>query len=262
MAPEDKFTPSAAAPQAAETAPQNFFSRLIGVWFSPGETFREIGRAPRLLMPIIFAILLGLAVSFAMTQRLNMQAMMAQMFEQAVAQGQITQEQADRQVQFAARFGTIQMLVFGTLGTLLAALIVAGIFKLVSMLMGADNTFGALFAVTLYAFIATGIISSILFVTLLYLKDPGEITFQNLGQIVSSSLGALLNLLLGEGALPKFLMALAYRVDLFTIWLISLLSIGYAAVSRRMKTSTAAAWLTGLYVIYALIASAWTALRG
>ena len=41
---------SPVAQDAPAAKPQNFFSRLIGVIFSPGETFAEIGRAPRVLI--------------------------------------------------------------------------------------------------------------------------------------------------------------------------------------------------------------------
>jgi Yip1 domain len=261
MAPEDNFSsqPVTAAPEAA---PQNFFSRLIGVWFSPGETFQEIGRAPRPLIPIIASIVLGLVIGFVLTQRLDVSTMMSKMFEKAVADGQMTQEQADQRVKVAASFGKAQFLLFGALGNLLIALIIAGIFKLVSMLMGTENQYPSLFVVTLYSFLAVGIISSILFIVTLYLKDPTEITFDNLGSLVSSNLGALLSLALGEKALPKFVMALAQRIDVFSIWIITLLSIGYAAVSRRMKVGTAALWLTSLYVVYALIVATFAAIRG
>ena len=261
MAPEDNFSsqPVTAAP---EVAPQNFFSRLIGVWFSPGETFQNIGRAPGVIAPIIASIVLGLLIGVVMNQRLDIQSMMSKRFEQLVADGKMTQEQADQQLKVAGPIAKGQMMVFAAIGNLLAALIVAGIFKLVSLMMGADNQFKPLFAVTLYTFLAVGIVSSILFTVLLYLKDPGELSFENLGNVISSNLGSLLAMILGEKALPKFVMSLAQRVDIFSIWIITLLSIGYAAVSRKMKTATAATWLIALYVVYALIVATSSAIFG
>jgi hypothetical protein len=253
---------SPAEATAPEAKPQNFFSRLLGVYFSPGETFAEIGRAPQLLLPILAALVLGLIVSIALTQRLDLPAMYSQLFQQAVADGKMQQEQADQQAKFMASFGKVQFLIFGTLGNLLAALIVAGIFKLVSAVMGKQNRFKTIFTVTLYTFLAVGIVSSVLFVLLIYLKDPSEITFQNMGNLISSNLGAILALVVGENALPKFVMGLAQRVDIFSIWIITLLSIGYAAVTPKLKTSTAATWLVGLYVVYAVIAAAFGAMFG
>jgi hypothetical protein len=61
---------------------------------------------------------------------------------------------------------------------------------------------------------------------------------------------------LGEDDLPKFLMRLAGYIDVFAIWLIALLAIGYSAASRKLKTATAATWLGIAYGIIALIGSA------
>lgn len=253
---------SSAVDATPEAKPQNFFSRLIGVYFSPGETFAEIGRAPKLLLPILASLLLGLIVSIALTRRLDLPGMYAQLFQQAVADGKATQEQADQQVKFMTSFGKAQFLIFGTLGNLLMALIVAGIFKLVSAVMGKDNKFKPVFAVTLYTFLAVGLVSSLVFVALIYLKDPSEITFNNMGNLVSSNLGAWLSLALGENALPKFVMGLAQRLDVFAGWMIALLAIGYAAVTVKLKAATAATWLVGLYVIYAVIAAGFSAVFG
>ena len=48
---------------AVEQAPLNFFSRITGVWFSPGETFSEIGNAKgafgTILTPILALIIIG-----------------------------------------------------------------------------------------------------------------------------------------------------------------------------------------------------------
>ena len=248
--------PLHARPQEVPTAPpKNFIARIIGAWFSPGETFAEMKHSPNLLLPIIFAIVFGALTGFAMSQRLDMARMMRENFDQAVADGQMKAEDADAQAKTIGKFGSVQFVVVGALGVLISALVIAGIFKLISMMMGHENTYAALLAVTLYAFIAVTLISSVVFLILLYLKDPSEITFKNMGNVVSSNVASWVTLALGDNALPKFLNGLLSRIDLFSIWILALLSIGYAAVTHRMKTATAATYLIALYVIYAVIAS-------
>jgi hypothetical protein len=44
---------SLATNEAPEAKPQSLFSRVSGVVFSPSETFAEIGRAPRVLSPLL-----------------------------------------------------------------------------------------------------------------------------------------------------------------------------------------------------------------
>jgi Yip1 domain len=249
--------PMHSRPQDVPTAPpKNFIARLIGTWFSPGETFAEMKHSPKLLLPIIFAIVFGACTGYAMSQRLEMGRMMREQFDQAVADGKMKAEDADAQAKTVTRFATAQFVGGGALGTLIGALVIAGIFKLISMMMGHENTYASLFAVTLYTFIAVTLVSTIVFLILLYLKDPSEITFKNMGNIVASNVASWVSLIAGENTLPKFLNGLLSRIDVFSIWIIALLSIGYAAVTHRMKTGTAATYLIALYVVYALVASA------
>ena len=138
-------------------------------------------------------------------------------------------------------------------------LIVAGLFKLISMVMGKENLFKPLFAVTVYTMLAIAILSTLVFVTTLYLKPVDEIDMQSLG---TTNLGALLEMLVGKDGLPKFIMSLARWIDIFAIWMLALLSIGYAAVTRKLKTSTAAFTLGGLYATVALIGAIIAAVRG
>jgi hypothetical protein len=265
MTPETNYASPAAGPSAqptADIAPKNFISRLVGVYFSPGETFKEIGFAPRPLMPILALVALGLIVGLVMTTRLDVAAMLSQQFSQQVADGKMTQEQAAQALPFAMNMVRINIFVFGALATLVISLAVAGVFKLVSLALGAENTYRQLLAVTVYSFLAVTIVSSLIFILLLFLKPTDELTFENLGNVVGSNLGALLTMVMGEKALPKFVTALASRVDVFSIWIIALLSIGYAAVSRRLKTGTAATALGVLYGVYAVIASAASSVFG
>jgi hypothetical protein len=121
--------------------------------------------------------------------------------------------------------------------------------------MGAENRFKPLFSVTLYVMIAVSIVQSILLIVILHFKSPGDISLTNINSVMVSNLGSVLAGILGEDALPKFFMRLAGYVDLFAIWRIALLAIGYSAVSRKLKTTTAAIWLVAAYGVIAVIGS-------
>jgi hypothetical protein len=178
--------------------------------------------------------------------------MMAEQFDQAVAQGRMTQEQADQQAALVSKFADAQLIVGAPLASLAITLIIAAVFKLISSLIGVENRFKPVFAVTLYTMLAVSIVQSGLMALVLYLKGPGSVDISNPNSVVASNLGALL----GEDALPKFFMKLAGYIDIFAIWLIAWLSIGYAAVSRKLKTGRAAFWLGTLYAIVAIVGAA------
>lgn len=243
-------------PEAGERKYGNFFSRLAGVYFSPRDTFLEIGASPKVLIPIVVLIVISALVGFYMSRNLDMEALIAGQLEQAVAQGRMTQEQADQQSQMLAKYAGLQFILIAPLSSLLMVLLIAAVFKLISGIMGVDNKFKAVFAVTLYAMLAVSIVQSALTVFVLYLKGPEGVDSSNVNSLVASNLGALISGLMGDDALPKFFMKLAGFVDLFAIWIIALLAIGYAAVSRKLKTSRAALWLV---VVYGVIAVIWAA---
>ncbi|MCI0336704.1 MAG: YIP1 family protein [Acidobacteria bacterium] len=247
-----------------EPRPQNFFNRLIGVWFSPGETFAEIGRAPRVLVPMIVLMVMGCVMGYLMIERIGVRNFFNAQFEQAVASGRMSQEDADKQLDAmttgtVAAFTKYSFPLVGLIQYPAMALFLVGICKLITMLIGGDNQFKPLFSVTLYTLLAVSVISSVLLLVLLYLKSPEEIDVNNL---IGSNVAALLSLAFGKDGLPKFVMAFARWIDLFSIWMITLLAIGYAAVSKKVKASTMGIALGCIYVLVALIAAGWAAMRG
>src|SRR5262245_42084182 len=145
-----------------EPAPQNFFSRLIGVWFSPGETFAEIGRAPRMLAPILVLMIMGGATGYLMLNRIGVRGFFRPGFEQAVGNGWMSQEQADQQLQSmtngrAAMVIKLMIPIIGLCQSLIVALILVGIAKLITGLTGGESAFKPLFSVSLYTLLGTGV---------------------------------------------------------------------------------------------------------
>jgi UPF0716 family protein affecting phage T7 exclusion len=251
LEPDSKSMPEGEAPK-----PKDFFSRLGGTYFSPRDAFREIGLSPQVLVPIIALIVISALVGFYLARNLDLEAMMAEQFQQAVADGRMTQEQMEQQAAMVSRFAGVQFIVGAPLASLAMTLIIAAVFKLISSLINVENKFKSIFAVTVYTMIAVSIIQSGLMVLVLYIKGPGGVDMTNPNSVVASNLGALLGIIAGEDALPKFFMKLAGYIDIFAIWIIALLAIGYAAVSRKLKTSRAAFWLGTVYAIVAVIGAA------
>lgn len=239
-------------------APGNFFSRLIGVYFSPSDTFKSFSAYPSYVAPMIGLIIIGALIGGLIFTKIDFTSMMTAQVDQLVEAGRIPKEKAAEtvamQVKVAKGIGAVAALI----ANIIIALIVAGIFKLVSMVMGKENTYGSLFSVTLYTFLAIGIVSSILFALMVFIKGD-EFDIQN---PMASNLAAFLEMVFDKNSLPKFVWSLARSVDIFVIWMISVLGIGYAAVSRRLKASTAIFTLGGLYFLYALVSATISAIFG
>jgi Yip1 domain len=247
---------------AVEQAPLNFFSRITGVWFSPGETFADIGRAPRVLIPTLLVMILAGLSAYMLTERYGYENMVRKQMESVARSGLMSEAQVDEAIirsttPSAVTRGKIQGVVSPPIVTLVILLILAGLFKALSAIMGVRNTFKQIFSVTTYSFLAIALIFTLVFAASIYLKDPTEIDLLN---PVGSNLGAILAL---TGlSLPKFVLGVASFVDVFSIWRLALLAIGYSAVSHKMKVGTAATFLVILYVIVALIGGAMASIFG
>jgi hypothetical protein len=242
-------------PEIEAVQPKSFFSRLGGVYLSPKNAFQEIGSSPRVLVPIIVMIVIGFLLGFYIVKTVDVQSIVVAQLEKAVEQGRMPKEQMERMLPGMEKFVSIRIMAATTIASVIIALIIAGFAKLFSAFAGAQNRFKALLSVTSFALIAISIVQTILTVLVLHFKGTADLNINNLNSVIASNLGAVLESILGDDALPKFAMGLAKAVDVFAIWTIALLSIGYSAVSRKLKTSTAATWLIAAYAIIVIISA-------
>ncbi|HEX8998773.1 MAG TPA: Yip1 family protein [Blastocatellia bacterium] len=248
-------------PPAPAPKPQGFFSRLIGVYFSPGETFQEIGRAPRILIPMVVLALVIVTAVVVASQRISFDRLPIQQIDDAVAEGKLTAEEGEQRKEATKKFMAIFkpfIPIVAAISIIIMVLAIAGLAKLVSSMMGIENTFKQILSVTAYSILAVSVVSAVLGTVLLFLKPVEEIDPNN---PVGSNVAAWLAMA-GIKGLPKFITGLLSFVDVFYIWKVALLGIGYAAVSRKLKASTAMAYTGAGALVIAVIGAAWGSLVG
>ncbi|MFN0108058.1 MAG: YIP1 family protein [Blastocatellia bacterium] len=249
------------APQAdPPPIPQGFFNRLIGVYFSPSEAFKEIGLAPTVLAPLLVLALASAIGAWVMVERVGVEKFTSPGVEKALADGQISQEQADQRLEQMRQFAPYIKASFPAIGFVMSIIMVlalAGVAKLVSMMFGVENEFKPLMAVTAYSLLAVGLLGMVVMTIVLYLKPVEEIDITNL---VGSNAAALIGM--AGVKLPKFVQFLLAYVDVFYIWKVILLGIGGAAVSKRVKTSTGITYAAMVGVVFAILGAAWGAIFG
>jgi len=224
-------TTTAVSPAAPEPQPQmSAISRVFGVLFSPQKTFEDIVRKPGWLLPIALLTILSIAVSFGLNQRMNWREFMSQQIEKSPQGAQLSTAQKEQRIEAGAKFAPISTYVFGTLGPLLIALIMALVmWGAYSLLGGASTNFSTAMAITAHAFM-TGLISSPLFLLVIFLKAPGTIDLDN---PVATNLAAFL-----PDDSAKWLVALLKSFDVFTFWTLILIAIGFAVTSpKKLKGS-------------------------
>jgi len=243
-------------------APQlSFFNRIIGIYFSPGEVFADIGRSAGILPPLLLLLIVTVVSAKITLDRIPTERLMSEQVERMVEEGRLTAEQARQQQEQMAKIAPYTRIIGVVTAGLLAILLpllLAGLAKLGLVMVGNESQFSSLWSVSVYAQLAVSIITTILFTAILLIKSPDEMDLQN---PLYSNVAALLSLF-GVTGLPKFFSKLLTYVDIFFIWKIILHGIGYAAVVPRLNPRTSLAICGGLGLLLALAASVWSALFG
>jgi hypothetical protein len=217
-------------PVAEPRASLSPLSRVIGVFFSPKATFEDIARKPSWLLPVLISTILGILSTVVLNQRVNWRDYIAQQIEKNPRAAQLSAEQKQQQAEVSAKVTGYIVYVAGVVGSVLFAVIVGAVMMLAyNLLAGAGATFSQSLAIAAHALLV-GIVSTPIFLLVLLLRPPGSVDPDN---PVATNLAAFLP---EESA--KWLVALCKSIDIFTIWMLLLIAIGFAAVNpRKLKGS-------------------------
>lgn len=246
--------------EAEEPARLGPFQRLVGVLFSPGETFKDINRKPTWLIPMLIVALVTAAYFFFLTQKLEVgltESVRKSMTEQSQQSGQPAP--TPEAISFGVMATKIGMVAGSAIMTPIVFLIMAGAFALGMMLLGAQTTFKKILSVVTWTSCAVSLIAYIVGTASVMLRDPEslkDINPQNIEQVSASNLGALMS----SDASP-FLKSLAGSMDIFSFWSIALLAIGLAAIAgkKSITTGTTAFLVIGFWLAYVVVKAAMTA---
>jgi hypothetical protein len=216
---------SAATPTPAPATSDNSFSRIFGVLFAPKPTFESIVRRPTWIVPVILGCIFFIAVVAVFTQRGGWPSFFEKQAANNSRMQKMSAEDRERtmnaQLKFAPIFGYIE----GVIIPPIAAVTVASVLMLVFSLSGATKVdFKTSLAIVSYAWVPW-LIHGFLSILILFLKDPSTVDLQN---IVASNPGAFLS---DDAA--KWLTALLGSIDIFAIWTLILLAIGYSVTNPK-----------------------------
>lgn len=222
---------------------QSSWSRLIGVLTAPEKTFRSIAEKPTWAVVLIVLIALGVGVGVLMTGKIDWAEVTRDSIE---ARGQdVPEEQLERIIDFQEKFGPVFVvggpLVVGPLIYLLLAVV----FLVVLKLMSGEIDFKRSFSVVLHSMMPQAV-SAVLSIPVVLGKDEFSAEDLQDGSVLTSNLSALAP----EEASPALISMLS-SLDLFSIWVLVLLVIGYSTVARVSKGKVTVGVVT-LWVLYVL----------
>lgn len=231
--------------------------RLTGVLFSPGETFADINRKPTWLVPIIIAIVLGIAGTLVFNWRVNPnwdRIIRNQIRRQVEGSGRPmpSEEQMQQQISLGKTMAKLSP-VFVIVGVPIVYLILAGVFALGLMVMGVQTTFKKILSVVAWSNVGIGLVALIVTTASLMVQDREKLDQIDPTRDTSfapTNLGAFLS-----SGTSGFIKSIATSVDIFTIWLLILMIIGFAVIggSKKVTTGKTGTLVFSLWIVWVLI---------
>jgi hypothetical protein len=220
---------NAPAPPAPDPGPKpNPFQRIIGVLFSPGATMESIARRPDWVLPLVLLLITSFAAGLIIAPRVDFASAARESMEQ---NKNATPEQVEKAVKITTAMGKVFSYLSPVL-SLIGLLVIAGVLLLAFRIFGGEGDFKQAFSVTCYASIPT-IIKSVVTLIILVARG-GIIPATQLATLVRSNLGFLADMKTNPMAF-----ALLSSFDIFSVWFLALLIIGFACLSRLSKTKSA-----------------------
>jgi hypothetical protein len=235
-------TPVPATEPRAAISP---LGRIVGVLFSPKATFEDIVRKPTWLLPLVIMAVLGVLAAVSLNQRMNWRDYVSQQIEKSSRASQLTPEQKQQQIDAGAKFAPISSYIFGAPAPIAILLVVALVmWGAYNLLGGANTNYKTSLAIVSHAFVPS-YIGSLLFLLVIFLKPVGTVDLQN---PVATNVAAFL-----PDDVPKWLDAFCKNVDVFVIWVLLLIAIGFAATNPKKlkggKSLSIALTVMAVYVV-------------
>lgn len=239
----DLSSPAGSPPASSEPS---FLSILGNLLVAPREAFTAIVRNPSPWLPLVLFVGLHIAFMSVWMAKIDVMEFLANQQAETGKEGPLPPASAAPVIKAVIFFsGTVVPIVL----LLLTALVLMFIYR---FFFEGDVGFKQAFAVVLYAWLITALVSVPLFMGAMALKgawsEPPE-----------TILAANLTLVLDRAATPKALYALAQQLDLFRLWLIWLMATGFA-VAIRKRTGAVHWGVTIPWLILVLSAVGWAAM--
>jgi len=247
------MTPETASDNAP--APLSEVGRIPAVFIDPKRAFADIAARPTWILPAALVAVAALAFTYIYSTRIGWDHYFRQIAETNAKMQQMDAQQREQAIQMQVKFGPIGGYVFSIIGIPLVALIVGGVILLMTKMAGASLKFKQTFAISAWAMLP-GLISSILAIVVMFLKNPDDFNLQN---PLAFNLAAFLEPPPNTG---KFIYTLAKSFDLFTIWMILLLAVGISVAARKISFTKAVILVAAPWLIWVLISSGLAGMMG
>ena len=230
--------------------------RLTGIFWEPKPVFQDLAAKPRFWVPLILLTLLSVVYMVSFSRVVGWESMIRRQLDSNARVQQLPAEQRERAMQQAMTFTVPFAYAGAVVGITAASLVIAGVLLgIMNLLGGAGLKFKQAFSITVYSFLPSAL-ASVLGLVVLFSKNPEDFDLQN---PLPLNLGAFLS---GPetGAAVK---ALARSIDLFAIWIMLLMALGFStAAGKRLSYGKALTLIIVPWGVWVLLMAGLAGLQG
>ena len=250
---------TAVPPMPAETAQPGLSEpqRIVNAFVAPSKTFEDIRRNQGWWVPFLLGAIVTTCFFITIEKKVGWDAIVRDLVASNSTFQQSPPEVQQRQLRAMTasyKYGTeYGAAVFALIFALLEAAILMVVFN---FMMEAAVPFRTALAIVFYAQLPF-LISGVLGIISLMIGNPENFNFQN---PVATNPAYFMD----RGSTSKFWYTMASSFDIFTIWVIILVGMGFAVNSerRKVKVSTAIVTVAVLYFIWKLAVAGLAGMRG
>jgi hypothetical protein len=233
---------------AQASAPLSQVERVIDIFVAPSKTFNDILRSSSWWLPWLLGVLVTLGFSAAIQQKVGWDKTYSNILQhssetQQERFAQLSPDQQARQKAIATAFTKYIVWASPLLGLLFAAIAAGVLLMTLNFGLGGHAKFGQVFALWMYATLPWLIQGTLGIIVLFAGLDADAFNLKN---PVGTNLGYYLP---ADG--PQWLIAFGTSIDVLSIWVLILLTIGCAVVARTKLAATATA-VVGWWVLITL----------
>lgn len=245
-APSQAPAPISAEPQQRGLSEP---ARIINAFFAPQKTFTDIRHNASWWAPWLLSAIISVLFAVVVAQKIDMVHFTRQQIEQSkMAQRQMAQlspEQQEQRIQARATFTKIVFYISPVFSLIIGLIFAAVLMMVFNFGFGAEVPFKGALAIVFYSLLPRAVYALLLCVSLLVSSDPNSIDIA--ANPMPTNPGFFMD---PQGS--KFLYSLMSNLDLFAIWPVVLLGLGFASVSpiRKLRPGTA---ITTMLVIYGVL---------
>ncbi|HYC90383.1 MAG TPA: Yip1 family protein [Thermoanaerobaculia bacterium] len=221
-----------AQPVSPAAPAKNVFQRIAGVFFAPDETFADIARRPDILWPLVILTLFSFVTTALIVPRLDMDAVVAQQAEMLQKQNpNMSDADVERMGRMTRAMGKVSgwlTPVLSIIGYLLIALVLWGAFRV----MGGDGDFKESLSTTLYAYMPAVLLGGLIATVIIVMR--GTVDPTQMATVVKTNPAFLV-----DAKEQPVLSAFLASFNIFVLWTIFLLTVGFSKVARVTKAKAA-----------------------